>query len=524
MTSALESHSFVATRDSLRGALEKNSGTTHFVLPNVAEGAHSFSPRRSRPHRARRYLLNYLWTLRFLDLFAITLAVGVAHVGRFGMRGTAVVVANSSGVITYWSVSIALVLGWLVMLHVQDAYDGRLSGHGIQEYRAVFTATMWLFSVLAILSFAFRLDFARGYVLIAFPLGTCLLLVGRWLARRWLVNQRTRGHLSDRVLLVGNRADLAPLIAALKRTPSAGYNVIGACIDDAPGSRIDGVAVLGSSSDAVVQALDMDVDVVAVSSSSGLGSEGLRRLGWALEGTDVDLVVAPGIMDVAGPRVKTRPVQGLPLLHVEAPTFVGPQLVVKRTLDRLGAAFGMVLIAPILVLLAALIYLEDRGPIFFSQERVGRDGRPFKLIKFRSMAVNAEARLADLMDGNEGSGPLFKLKDDPRVTRIGVIIRKYSLDELPQLINVLRGEMSLVGPRPPLAREVAEYEVDTHRRLLVKPGMTGLWQISGRSDLSWEEAVRLDLYYVENWNPLLDVMILWRTVQVVANPEKAGAY
>lgn len=524
MTSTLEPHNLVATRDSLRVVLEKNSGTTQFVLPKVAEGINSLYPRRSRPHRARRYLSNYLRTLRLLDLFAITLAVGVAHVGRFGVHDLAVFVAGSSVALAYWLVSGALVLGWLALLHVQDAYDGRLSGHGIQEYRAVFTATMWLFSVLALVSFAFRLDFARGYVLIAFPLGTLLLLIGRWFARRWLVHQRTEGHLSDRVLLVGNRADLAPLIAALNRTPSAGYNVIGACIDDAPGSRIGGVAVVGGSSDVVVQALDMDVDVVAVSSSSALGSEGLRRLGWALEGTDVDLVVAPGIMDVAGPRVKTRPVQGLPLLHVEAPTFVGPQLVFKRVLDRVGAALGIVLIAPILALLAALIYFEDRGPILFSQERVGRDGRPFKLIKFRSMAVDAEARLAELMEGNEGSGPLFKLKEDPRVTRIGVVIRKYSLDELPQLINVLRGDMSLVGPRPPLAHEVAQYEDDAHRRLLVKPGMTGLWQISGRSDLSWEEAVRLDLYYVENWNPLLDVMILWRTVQVVANPEKAGAY
>jgi len=229
-------------------------------------------------------------------------------------------------------------------------------------------------------------------------------------------------------------------------------------------------------------------------------------------------------MDVAGPRVMTRPVQGLPLLHVESPTFDGPQLVVKRTMDRVAAALGLLVLSPVLAAIALMIFLDDRGPVFFAQERTGRDGRPFRLVKFRSMAVDAEARLAQLMARNQGSGPLFKLKDDPRVTRIGSFIRKYSLDELPQLINVVRGEMSLVGPRPPLPREVEEYEDSTHRRLLVKPGMTGLWQISGRSDLSWEEAVRLDLYYVENWSPLLDLMILWRTVQVVANPDKAGAY
>ncbi len=524
MTTTLGSDARVATRDSLVGAFEKRSATTHFVLPPSITVGPGRTIARTKPHLARRYLLRYLHTLRLLDFIFVALALGIAQVGRFGLTDQTVLVANAPSTVGYWVVSGILLVGWLGLLHLQGAYDGRLSGHGIQEYRAVFSASMQLFSVLAIISFVFRLDFARGYVMIAFPLGTGLLLAGRWVARRWLVKQRTQGNLSDRVLLVGDRADLSSLIGALRRTPSAGYNVVGACIDDAPGARISGVDVVGGSSDAVVQALDLDIDVVAVSSSSGLGSEGLRRLGWALEGTDIDLVVAPGIMDVAGPRVKTRPVQGLPLLHVEAPTFVGPRLVFKRVLDRVGAALGMLAIAPVLGLLAALIYFEDRGPVFFSQERIGRDGRPFKLIKFRSMAIDAEARLATLMEGNEGSGPLFKLKDDPRVTRIGAVIRKYSLDELPQLINVLRGEMSLVGPRPPLPREVAEYEDDTHRRLLVKPGMTGLWQISGRSDLSWEEAVRLDLYYVENWNPLLDLMILWRTVQVVANPDKAGAY
>ncbi len=524
MTTTLGSSAHVATRDSLVGTFEKHSATTHFVLPLITHGPSRSNPRLAKPHQARRYLLGYLNTLRLLDFCVIALAVGIAQVGRFGLSGQPVLVANTPVPVEYWVVSGVLFAGWLGMLHLQGAYDGRLSGHGIQEYRAVFSASMHLFSVLAIVSFVFRLDFARGYVMIAFPLGTALLLAGRWAARRWLVVQRTQGRLADRVLLVGDRADLSSLIGALHRTPSAGYNVVGACIDDAPGSCISGVNVVGRSSEAVVQALDLDIDVVAVSSSSGLGSEGLRRLGWALEGTDIDLVVAPGIMDVAGPRVKTRPVQGLPLLHVEAPTFVGPRLVFKRVLDRVGAALGMLAIAPVLGLLAALIFFEDRGPVFFSQERIGRDGRPFKLIKFRSMAIDAEARLSTLMEGNEGAGPLFKLKDDPRVTRIGAIIRKYSLDELPQLINVVRGEMSLVGPRPPLPREVAEYEDDTHRRLLVKPGMTGLWQISGRSDLSWEEAVRLDLYYVENWNPLLDLMILWRTLQVVTKPGKAGAY
>ncbi len=525
MTTTREPHSLLGGASHPPKGFETPSGTMRFVLPSAGEGRpERMSPRSTRPHRARHYLHSYLRSLFLFDVCIIVFAVAVAHIARFGLEATQVAIDQSSESLAYSVVSVALVLSWMMMLHLHGAYDGRLSGHGIQEYRAVFAASTSLFSVLAIVSFVFRMDFARGYVMIAFPLGTGLLLLGRWSARRWLVGQRSNGLLADRVLLIGDRADLATLVNALHRTPSAGYNVIGACIDDAKGSRIAGIPVVGGSEDAVVKALDMDVDVVAVSSSAALGAAGLRRLGWALEGTDIDLVVAPGIMDVAGPRVKTRPVQGLPLLHVEAPTFDGPQLIFKRAVDRAVATLGAIAIAPLLALLAALIYFEDRGPVFFTQERIGRDGRPFRLIKFRSMAMDAEERLVALMAGNDGAGPLFKMKEDPRVTRIGAFIRKFSLDELPQLLNVVRGEMSLVGPRPPLPREVAEYEDDTHRRLLVKPGMTGLWQISGRSDLSWEEAVRLDLYYVENWSPLLDLMILWRTVKVVVNPDQAGAY
>lgn len=480
--------------------------------------------RHSLSGRARRYLDGYLRAVRLVDLLMVVLAVVVAQVSRFG---TGAQVLNAPGLatdVTYTWVSAALVLGWLVTLHLQSSYDGRLVGHGVQEYRQVFAASLWLFSALAITAFAFKLDFARLYVLIAFPLGTLLLLIGRWGARRWLVRQRRNGRLSDRVLLVGDRDHVAGLVVALRRTPDAGYNVLGACVDDDREGRVAGVPVVGPESDVLLKALELQVDVVAVSSSAGLGATGLRRLGWALEGTDVDLVVAPGIMDVAGPRVLTRPVHGLPLIHVEAPSFVGPQLVLKNVSDRLGALVALVLFSPVLLAVAVAVRAEDGGPVFFSQERVGRGGRTFRMLKFRSMVVDAERQLPELLAANEGAGPLFKMREDPRVTTIGAFIRRYSLDELPQLLNVLRGDMSLVGPRPPLPREVAEYEADTRRRLLVKPGMTGLWQISGRSDLSWDEAVRLDLYYVENWTPVLDLMILWRTALVVLRPDAGGAY
>ena len=488
--------------------------SAHATLGAVPDDRVRSKDRRSgHPPRARRYLRPYLRTVRVLDLLAVGTAIALGLLVRFG----------PVPVLEHTLVGLALGLGWMVALHLQNAYDGRLVGHGVQEYRQTFQASLWLFAGLAIVAYSFQLDFARGFVLVAFPTGTLLLLLGRWTMRRWLVGQRGKGRLSDRVLLVGDREHVAGLVTALGRAPDAGYNVLGACVDHATGGKVAGVPVLGPETEALDRARELAVDVIAVSSSTGLGHLGLRRLGWALEGTEIDLVVAPGIMDVAGPRLLTRPVQGLPLIHVEAPTFAGPQRVIKTVLDRLGALVLVVLLAPVLVAVAVAVRL-DGGPALFTQERVGRDGRAFKMFKFRSMTTDAEELLPELLTANEGAGPLFKLHQDPRVTRVGAVIRRYSLDELPQLINVLRGEMSLVGPRPPLPREVAEYETDTQRRLLVQPGMTGLWQVSGRSDLSWEESVRLDLYYVENWTPVLDLMILWRTFQVVVRPKACGAY
>ncbi|MDO5739811.1 MAG: sugar transferase [Ornithinimicrobium sp.] len=472
--------------------------------------------------RSRAYLTPYLRGLRLLDLLTVMLSVLGAQFLRFGSSSTSL--GTHVGALSYTAVSAALILGWMTALHLQNAYDGRLVGHGVQEYRQVFHASTWLFAALAITAFALKLDFARGYVILAFPLGTLFLLAGRWSARRWLVSRRRAGELSDRVLLVGDREHVASLVVALRRAPDAGYNVLGACVDTATSGWIEGVPILGPETDVLLKAVDLGADVVAISSSTGLGQTGLRRLGWALEGTKIDLVVAPGIMDVAGPRVLTRPVQGLPLIHVEAPTFVGPALVAKGLLDRVGALIAMIVLSPVLVAVAIAVKLEDGGPVLFRQERVGRDGNSFGMLKFRTMVVDAEARLPQLLAANEGAGPLFKLHRDPRVTKVGRALRKYSLDELAQLVNVLVGDMSLVGPRPPLPREVAEYEAHVRRRLLVKPGMTGLWQISGRSNLSWEEAVRLDLYYVENWTPVLDLMIMWRTAQVVIQPDPHGAY
>jgi exopolysaccharide biosynthesis polyprenyl glycosylphosphotransferase len=248
----------------------------------------------------------------------------------------------------------------------------------------------------------------------------------------------------------------------------------------------------------------------------------LRKLAWELEKTDTELCLAPALLDVAGPRTSIRSAAGLPLLYMDHPDLTGARQAVKSLFDRLAAASALLLLAPVFLAVAVAVKVGDRGPVFFRQVRVGRNGRPFHVCKFRTMVTDAEQQKALLEARNEGNGVLFKIKDDPRITKVGSILRRYSLDELPQLFNVLLGQMSLVGPRPALPEEAAKYGDEVRRRLAVRPGITGLWQVSGRSDLPWEEAVRLDLRYVENWSFALDLQILWKTISVIF--KGSGAY
>jgi exopolysaccharide biosynthesis polyprenyl glycosylphosphotransferase len=459
------------------------------------------------------------------DLLVIIWAIMGAQLIRFGDSAAQATMSAEHGSpfqLGYTLFSVVLIGTWVLLLNVHDAYDQRVMGQGSEEYKAVATASFQLFGGLAVVSYVLRLDVARGYVAMALPAGMIGLLVSRWLWRKWLTLHRVQGLLSASVLVVGDQAHLTGLIRALNSVPEAGYRVVAACCGDADRSSFGPIPVLGDESQAAEIARQIGVTTVACTSSSRFGADGLRRLGWALEGQDVNLVVAPGLTDVAGPRVLTRPVAGLSLLHVEEPVFEGLPLVIKTAVDRCAAAFLLILLSPLFAVIAMGIKSDRKGPVFYRQERVGKGSKTFPMLKFRTMLVGAEAMLPSLKDRSEGQGPLFKLRDDPRITPIGVKLRRYSLDELPQLINVLRGEMSLVGPRPPLPSEVESYSHDVRRRLLVKPGMTGLWQINGRSDLSWDESVRFDLYYVENWSVLSDLTILWRTGRAVLNA--SGAY
>jgi len=299
--------------------------------------------------------------------------------------------------------------------------------------------------------------------------------------------------------------------------------VVAVCLaGDATPDQVDGVPVVGDLDDAATVVRNLNAGTVAVLSCPEMDGVKLRTLAWELEKTGTDLCVAPALLDVAGPRTTVRPTAGLTLLHVDHPQLSGPRQVVKDLFDRTAAALALLALSPVLTAVVVAIRLSDHGPALFRQTRVGKGGETFTIYKFRTMVVDAEARLAAIRENNDSDGVLFKMRRDPRITALGARLRKWSVDELPQLFNVLRGEMSLVGPRPALPLETAEYADHVRRRLVVKPGLTGMWQVSGRSDLSWDESVRLDLRYVENWSFALDLQILWKTISVIFRG--AGAY
>jgi exopolysaccharide biosynthesis polyprenyl glycosylphosphotransferase len=428
--------------------------------------------------------------------------------------------------LSYTLVSIALVLTWAVILTIFATRDPRFIGSGNNEYRRVVDATVRLFGVVAIVAFLFRLDLARGYIILAFPIGLFALLASRWMWRQWLVAQRLRGEFSSRVLLVGSRASVTAIARDLARAPEFGYLVVGACIPgDTIGEYLASGVPVSTSLDQLQSAMTAtEADTVVVTSSDELPPERIRELSWSLEPGRHHLVLAPSLTDVGGPRIHMRPVDGLPLIHVETPRYEGMKRFSKRAFDLVSSTILIVVLAPLLLAVALSVKVSTPGPMLFRQERVGLDGKHFKMLKFRTMVVDAETRLEALtkLARSEGNVVMFKMKNDPRVTPVGAFLRRFSLDELPQLFNSLGGSMSLVGPRPPLDSEVAIYENHVHRRFLVKPGITGLWQVSGRSNLSWEDTVRLDLYYVENWSITGDILILWRTLRAVL--QRDGAY
>ncbi len=417
---------------------------------------------------------------------------------------------------------------WLFMLSLMSTRGPRVIGGGAREYSLVAQASLVALSTATIMLFIFDASFSRQILFVFFGLGIPLLVLERWLARRFLNRQRRHAGWRDNVVLVGRRAAVTSMAVELRYRHQAGLHPVAACITDGvdgtsfPPLNLAGISVFYGVAQTRSALEQSHAVAVLLVEGGGLTPLEIKNLSWELDAGRHELILASGLLDVSGPRIHTRPVAGMPLMYVEVPYFQGFRLVAKRLVDIILASIGTILLLPAYVAIALAIKFDDGGPVFFRQSRVGLGNVEFKILKFRSMSLNAEQQKDSLHSETQSNSPLFKIKVDPRITRVGGFLRKWSLDEIPQLLNVLSGQMSLVGPRPPLQSEVDEYETHVSRKFLVKPGITGLWQVSGRSNLSWEEAVRLDLYYVENWSIIGDVIILLRTVVTVLRRE--GAY
>jgi exopolysaccharide biosynthesis polyprenyl glycosylphosphotransferase len=463
--------------------------------------------------RISNWTKDYLHKAAAVDLGCAAAGVVVAAQLRFGNG-----VSRS-----YLVFGLALPVLWVAALWLAGAYDTRFIGTGSDEFRKVLNAGVGLTAAIAIFSYAVDLQLSRGYVVIALPSVTVFDLFARYALRKQLHRRRAAGKCLHNVIAVGHEPAVADLVKELRRDRYHGLAVVGACVAG-PGERdeVASVPVYGGLDDITAAVKAFDADTVAVTACPEMDGRRLRSLAWELEKTGTDLCVSPALLDVAGPRTTIRPTAGLTLLHVDHPQLGGFRQVLKSLFDRCAAAVALIMLAPVMAIVAAAIRLHDRGPVLFTQLRVGKDGYSFRIYKFRTMVVDAEQRLPQLLASNDLDGVLFKLRQDPRVTAPGAHLRRWSLDELPQLFNVFLGHMSLVGPRPALPDEAEKYAEHVRRRLVVKPGITGLWQVNGRSNLSWEESVRLDLRYVENWSFALDLQILWKTVSVILR--RSGAY
>ena len=406
-----------------------------------------------------------------------------------------------------------ILISWLFFLWFNGSRDAKILGFGADEYKRILNAALLSFTFIAFVSYIFKLEISRGFVLMVFSVGSMSLFITRRMLRKSLLRSRNQGLYISRVLLLLS-GDLDPVEKRLLVAKHAGLRIVHKM--QSTGSRDFNHKMI------VTEALKQNCDQIMVGQSAVISAEELRNLGWALEETNIDLVVAPAVTEIAGPRLKVSNVEGLPLLHLDQPVFSGLAIFTKRLLDLVLSLVGLIVISPFLILVLVIIKKHDRGKILYTQKRIGQNNKEFRVYKFRTMYEGSHDKRNQIMAQTNKDSRLAKDPNDPRITKPGLFLRRWSIDEIPQIINVFRGEMSLVGPRPPLAEEVNLYQKSEKRRLLVKPGLTGLWQVSGRSELDWEDSVRLDLYYVENWSLTLDLLIIIRTFAAIWRGE--GAY
>lgn len=510
-----------------RGGIDTLADTHDAGIPNRPELTVVPPPAASSddvPDQRSTWERQYARHLRVTDAMVVCGAVVLAQYARFGGAPAAEIAIRYET-----ACSAILVAVWLAALAGFRTRSPKYIGAGIEEYRRVVTASLWSFGAVAIAELLMKLEVSRGYLAVALPVGIVGLVLSRWLWRNYVVRQRRMGNYETAVLAIGDRDAVADLAEELTSSTDYGYRVVGIAIPGYGPPRgeqmtINGreIPVIGGEGDVLASIRALGADKVAIAGTNHFGVKGIRKLIWELEPMGVELVVSPGFMDVARSRLVMRPIAGLPLLYIDKPQYQGAQRLQKRVFDFGFALAALTAASPLMLIAAVAIKLTSKGPVFYKSERIGIDGEPFMMFKFRTMVDDAHLQLANLLSANESDGPLFKIRDDPRITPVGRILRRFSIDELPQFINVLRREMSVVGPRPPLRCEVEAYDDDVQRRLLVMPGVTGLWQVSGRSDLPWERAVRLDLSYVDNWSLVGDILIIVKTLRAVL--ERRGAY
>jgi exopolysaccharide biosynthesis polyprenyl glycosylphosphotransferase len=471
-----------------------------------------------RPSRALQALP---FTALMLDISAVVLATSAAVVGRTELRFFPEYVGVST---VANEVAPYLGFGWIAMIAVMGGYRATVFGEGTDEYRLIARASTYALALVGVSCYLLKFQLSRGFFVLVALIGMTLLLLGRWGLRRALHLARTRGSLLQRAVIAGGETQIDDVATVLRRELWLGYHLVGALTPGgvAGTETYSGIPILGDANCHEDLTSLEGVEVLFFTGGTQRSADELRRVVWDLEEHDIQLVMAPAMTGFSAERVRTRPVGGLPLIHMESPRYEFAGRWLKRTFDVVGSSALILACAPLLALAALQVKLHDRGPVFFRQTRVGKDGTEFGCFKFRTMVVGAEAMVARLQAEQGVDALLFKMKDDPRITKPGRWLRRFSVDELPQLFNVLFGDMSLVGPRPQVPREVALYDDALRRRLHVRPGMTGLWQVSGRNDLSLEDSARLDLYYIDNWSMSQDLAILSRTLGAVLGSR--GAY
>lgn len=483
---------------------------------------------------ARDPLAKFAKLLFIRDLLVVTLTMAVVTAvfisslsTEFNSQTTGTLRLQLGG----FSLAAVIYVMWVLALFAYKLWNPDIAGTGIPEYNQLIRASSSVVAVLAIAALTLKLDVSRVYVFSAAITGTCLLVLHRWVSRQWLVRQRSKGKYLKPTGVLGTMSQVVSILPSLRKNLSAALLPTTAYLvetDYTPTNikklQAQGLTVHQYSRKNFDAENTVEIDAILIFGSEFLTSDDVKRLTWAFEETEIEVILAPGLVNFADNRISYLNLEGLHLLRVQTPQFEGVKYTLKRLTDMIAGVVFALVASPVMVLTAALVKLQDGGPVLFKQQRIGQNGKPFVMFKFRSMRVGSELLHHDLKKTSNKSPNkiLYKNPEDPRITRVGKFIRRWSIDELPQLLNVINGTMSLVGPRPPLPSEVEHYDPEAHRRLLVKPGITGLWQVSGRASLDWDTSVQLDIGYVENWSLIGDFLIILKTVKTIFS--KSGAY